>query len=98
MFPATLWRGRADPLRCEREPPIRCRCAHDEQLAATLLREVEMLLPLKRFDERGKKRHKVFGADTFSGMPDQEKRVLDCLSRLAVGAGAEVLFAPPVHA
>jgi hypothetical protein len=52
---------------------------------------------LKRFDEHAKKRHKVFGADAFSSMPDQEKRVLDCLSRLAVGVGAEVLLAPPVH-
>ena len=67
-------------------------------MAAALLREVEVLLPLKRFNERGKKRHRVFGADTFSGMPDPEKHVLDCLSRLAVGVGAEVLFAPPVHA
>jgi hypothetical protein len=67
-------------------------------LAAALLREVEMLLPLNRFDERGKKRHKVFGADAVGGMPDQEMRELDCLSRLAVGAGAEVLLAPPVRA
>jgi|SRR5690242_17302609 hypothetical protein len=36
-----------------------------------------MLMPLKRFDERGKKRHKAFGADAVSGMPDQEQRVLD---------------------
>ena len=46
----------------------------------------------------GRKGDKVFGTDAFSGLPDQEKRVFDCLSRLAVDAGAEVLLAPPVYA
>jgi len=34
-------------------------------------------MPLKRFDERGKKRHKAFGADTVGGVPDQEQGMLD---------------------
>ena len=56
---------------------IRCRCAHGEQLAPALLSEVEMLMPLQRFDKRGEKRDEAFGADAVGGVPDQEQRVLD---------------------
>jgi len=64
-------------LRWEREPPIRCGCAHGEQLAAAFLGQVEMLMPLQRFDQRGEKGHEPFGADAVGGVPDQKKRVLD---------------------
>lgn len=40
-------------------------------------------MPLKRFDECGKKRHKTFGTDGVSDMPDQEQHVLDVWSILA---------------
>ena len=63
---------------------IRRRCAHAEQLAAALLGEVEMLMSLQRFDERGQKRHEAFGADAIGRVPDQEKRVLDFWSILAM--------------
>jgi hypothetical protein len=56
---------------------IRCGCAHGKQLASALLGQVEMLMPLQRFDKRGEKRDETFGADTVGGVPDQEQRVLD---------------------
>ena len=46
-------------------------------MAAALIREVEMLLPLKRFDQRGEKGNEAFGTDPIGSMPDQEQRVLD---------------------
>ena len=52
-------------------------------MAATLLREVEVLMPLQRFDERGKKRDEAFGADAVGGVPDQEQRVLHVWSVMA---------------
>ena len=36
-----------------------------------------MLLPLKRFDQRGEKGNEAFGTDPIGSMPDQEQRVLD---------------------
>ena len=62
---------------------IRRRCAHGKQLAAALLGEVEMLMPLQRFDQRGEKRDEAFGADAVGGVPDQEQRVLDVWSVMA---------------
>jgi len=56
---------------------IRRRRAHREQLAAALLCELEVLMPLQRFDQRGEKRDEAFGADPVGGVPDQEQRVLD---------------------
>src|SRR2546427_11796326 len=42
---------------------IRCRRAHGKQLASALLCQVEVLIPLQCFNERGEKGDEVFGAD-----------------------------------
>jgi hypothetical protein len=49
-------------------------------LLSALLREVKMLMPLKRFDEGGEKGDEPFCADAVGGMPDQEQRVLNLWS------------------
>ena len=46
-------------------------------MAAALIREVEMLMPLQRFDQRGEKRDEPFSADPVGSVPDQEQGVLD---------------------
>src|SRR5258708_3321555 len=56
---------------------IRRRRAHGEQLTAAFLREVEMLMPLQRFDQRGEKGNEPFGADAVGSVPDQEQGVLN---------------------
>jgi len=45
--------------------------------------EVEMLMPLQGFDQRGEKGHEAFGADAVGRVPDQEQSVLDFWSILA---------------
>jgi hypothetical protein len=40
-------------------------------------REVEVLMPLQRFDNHGKKRDEAFGANAIGRVPDQEQRMLD---------------------
>jgi hypothetical protein len=62
---------------------IHRRGAHGEQLASTLLGQVEMLMPLQGFDKVGKKRDESFGTDAVGDMPDQEQSVLDLRSILA---------------
>jgi hypothetical protein len=52
------------------QQPIRRRRTHGEQLAAALLSEVEMLMPLQRLDQRGEKRDEPFGADAVGGVPN----------------------------
>jgi hypothetical protein len=42
-----------------------------------LLRNVEVLMPLQRFNEYGEKGDEAFGADAVGGIPGQEERVLD---------------------
>ena len=59
------------------QEPIRCRRAHGEQQATALLAQVEMLMPLQRFDHRWEKRHEAFRANPVGGVPDQEQGVLD---------------------
>ena len=76
---------------------IRCRCAHGKQLASALLCQVEMLMPLQRFDQRGEKRDEAFGADAVGGVPDQEQARVGLLVRNGVGVGAEVWVAPLSH-
>jgi len=66
---------------------IRCCRTHGEQLAAALPGQVEMLMPLERFDKRGEKGHEAFGADPVGGIPDQEQGVLDFLPVMAFMGG-----------
>jgi hypothetical protein len=40
------------------------------QLPAALLSKVEMLMPLQRLDQRGKKGDEAFGADSVGGVPN----------------------------
>ena len=57
--------------------------AHGKQLPAAFRSQVEMLMPLQRFDQRGEKGYEAFGADAVGGVPDQEQRVLDFWSVMA---------------
>ena len=76
---------------------IRCRGAHGKQLASAFLGQVEMLMPLQRFDQRREKRDEAFGADAVGGVPDQEQARVGRLARNGVGVGAEGWFAPLSH-
>jgi hypothetical protein len=46
-------------------------------LVSTCFRDLKMLMPLQRFDERGQKRNEPFGANAIGRVPDQEQRMLD---------------------
>lgn len=59
------------------------RCAHGEKLAAALLSEVEVLMPLQRLNERREKGHEPFGTNPVGGIPCQEQGMLDFWSELA---------------
>jgi hypothetical protein len=85
-------RPRWPRVRWEREPPIRCGCAHGEQLTPALLGEMEMLMPLQRFDERREKGDEPFGADAVGGVPHQEQRVLDVWPVMAWALRGRMLF------
>jgi hypothetical protein len=73
------------PTGCATSCPaqIGCGCTHGEQLAAALLDQVEMFMPLQRFKQGREKGHEAFGADTVGGVPDQEQGVLDFLPVMA---------------
>lgn len=59
------------------QEPIRRCCAHGEQLASTLLREVEVPVPLQRFNEGEQKRDEPFGTDLIGSAPCLMEGVLD---------------------
>jgi hypothetical protein len=52
-------------------------------LPAALLRQVKMLKPLQRFDQRGEKWHEAFRTNPVGGVPNQEQGVLDFWSVIA---------------
>jgi hypothetical protein len=65
------------PCALGTQETISCGCAHGEQLAVALLTQVEMLMPLQRFDHRWEKRHEAFRTNPVGCVPDQEQGVLD---------------------
>jgi hypothetical protein len=80
----SLWAGcfrRRAGRRATDKPPARAFLTragqHGKQLSSTFLCEVEVLMPLQRFDERGEKRDQAFDANAVGGVPDQEQRVLN---------------------
>ena len=76
---------------------IRSRRAHGKQLASALLCQVEVLIPLQCFNERGEKGDEAFGADAVGGLPGQEQRVLDVWSRLGSHACTQAHAIRPPH-
>ncbi len=62
------------------QKPVRRRCAHREQLASALLREVQMPMLLECFDKSGQKRDQPFGTDLIGCFPCEEKCLLDLWS------------------
>ena len=59
------------------ENPVGRRRAHREQLLATLLREVQMLMPLQRLHQSGQKRNEPLGTDVVGCRPGQVQGLLD---------------------
>ena len=72
----------------------RCR-THGEQLVPTFFGDVQMFMPLQRFDQCREKRHEPLGTDAIRCAPCQEQRVLHVWSRLGVGVDAEEGTASP---
>jgi len=71
--------GNATLTQCalRTQEAVRCRCAHRKELAAALLCDVEMLMPLQHFYQGGEKGDEPFGADAVGGVPSQEENMLD---------------------
>jgi hypothetical protein len=70
--------GAASPQRSlGMQEAIRCRRAYRKQLASAHCRDVEMLMPLKGFDERREKGDEPFGANPVCRIPCQEQRLLN---------------------
>jgi len=59
---------------------IRRRGTHAEQLMAARLREMQMSMLLKCFDESGEERDQPLGTHLISRFPCQEQGLLDCWS------------------
>ncbi len=59
---------------------IRRRGTHAEQLIAARLREMQMSMLLKRFDESGEERDQPLGTHLISRFPCQKQGLLDCWS------------------
>ena len=49
------------------------RCTHGEQLVATLLREMQMPMPVKGFNKGGQERDQPFGIDLIGRFPCQQE-------------------------
>ena len=62
------------------EETIRRCYAHREQLASALLGEVQMSMPLQRFNESWQKGNEPFGTDLIGGVPYQVESLLDLWS------------------
>ena len=58
------------------EKAISCRGAYGEQLVATLLREMQMPMPLQRSDQGGEEGDQSFGTDLIGRFPGQEQGLL----------------------
>src|SRR5258707_5242042 len=91
--------GEAALTRCAlgTQETIRCGRAHGEQLVPALLRDVEVLMSLKRLYQGREKGDEAFGADAVGRAPGQEQRVLDVWSRLGSHACTQAHAIRPPH-
>jgi hypothetical protein len=60
-----------------RQQAIRCCRTQAEQLVPARFSDVQMFMPLQRFDQCREKRHEPLGTDAIGRVPCQEQRVLD---------------------